>query len=170
MPHEGSLDVLLVLGGSLDIKHVVVAGQLEGLLLRDHPFLHEVAFVANQHQNNVLIAVILDVLDPSGHVPKRFLAGDIKNNQGGGRRAVVGARDGFEFLLARRVPDLQLYHLVVQHDVAARELNSHRVLVARVEAVLHEPPDYARLPHRRVPHQDEFERVVETICQIHLYL
>ncbi len=84
-PHEGPLDVLLVLGGGLDVEHVVVAGQFEGLLLGHHPFLHQVALVADQHQDHVFVAVILDVLDPPCHVAEGFLAGDVEDYEGGGR-------------------------------------------------------------------------------------
>jgi hypothetical protein len=83
-PGEGSLDVLLVFGGGFYVEHFVVSSQLEGFVAGDHAFLYHVALVAHQYQNDIFVAVVLDVLDPARHVAEGVLAGEIEDHKCGG--------------------------------------------------------------------------------------
>lgn len=105
-PHEGPLNVLLTLGWSLNVKHLIVSGQLEGFLPGHHPFIDHVAFVTHQHQHHVFVTIVLDILHPTSHIPKGFLASEVEHHQSCSWWSVVGPGDGFEFFLACSVPNL----------------------------------------------------------------
>lgn len=57
--------------------------------------------------------------------------GDVVDHERPGGAAVVGAGDGPEALLSRRVPDLQLDLLAAHFDYPRAELNADRVGAVR---------------------------------------
>ena len=83
-PGEGSLDIFLILGRGLNIQHLVVPCQFEGLLPADHPLARHIAFIANKHKDDIPVAVVLDVLDPAGNISKGILPGEVEDDQSGG--------------------------------------------------------------------------------------
>lgn len=162
-PYEGSFDVLLIFGWGLYIKHVIISGQFEGLLLRNHPLLHKIAFVANQNQNHIAVAVIFYVLNPPRHISEWFFAGYIENNQSSSWRTVVWSCDGFEFLLTCSVPDLQFDNFAIQHNVSACELYPHSVFMVGVEPIIDKSANNAGFANCSVTYKDELERIVKAV-------
>ena len=88
----------------------------------DHLSLRVVILVADQDPVDHL-AVLVDLVQPALHVGEALAAGDVVDDDDAVRAAVVGAGDGAEALLARRVPDLQLHLLPVQLDCANLEVH-----------------------------------------------
>ena len=64
------------------------------------------------------------VLQPGGEVLEGVAPSYVVHEQRARGAAVVGARDGAEALLPRRVPDLQLDLLLVDRDHPRAELHS----------------------------------------------
>ena len=87
-----------------------------------HLSLRVVILVADQDPVDHL-AVLVDLVQPALHVGEALAAGDVVDDDDAVRAAVVGAGDGAEALLARRVPDLQLHLLPVQLDCANLEVH-----------------------------------------------
>lgn len=58
------LDVLSGLGGGLEEEQVVLLGEGSALLLAHLPLALQVALVADQHDDNVAVAVLPAVLEP----------------------------------------------------------------------------------------------------------
>ena len=88
----------------------------------DHLSLRVVILVADQDPVDHL-AVLVDLVQPALHVGEALAAGDVVDDDDAVRAAVVGAGDGAEALLARRVPDLQLHLLPMQLDCANLEVH-----------------------------------------------
>ena len=56
--------------------------------------------VADEHDDHVGVGVLPGVLEPRGQVVEGVPPRDVVDEEGAGRTAVVGARDGAERLLA----------------------------------------------------------------------
>lgn len=161
-PDKRPLDVLLTLRRSLYVKHFVVPSELERLLSRDHSLRHHITFVADQHHDDILVAVILDVFDPSGNIAEGLFASEVKNYKCGCRGAVVGASDGFELFLSGSIPDLQFDDFVVDEYVLAGEFYADSVLMVGIEFILYKATNNASFSDGYIPHEDKLERIVES--------
>lgn len=162
-PYEGPLHVLLVLGRGFHIQHVVVPGQFQSLVTMDHPFLGQIGFVSDEYQDNILVAVVLDVFDPATDTAESFLAGQVENHEGGCGGSVIRAGDGAEFLLTGSIPNLQFDYFVVDGDTFGPVLNPNGVLVVRIEIAVNKATDQTRFADAGVTDENELEGVVELI-------
>ena len=84
------------------------------------------ALVSDEQLVDVLPRVLVDLLEPALHVRERLLVGDVVDHDDAMRAPVVGAADGAEPLLPRRVPYLQLDALAVELDRADLLLAARR--------------------------------------------
>ena len=64
------------------------------------------------------------------------LPGDIIDEEGANRAAIVGSRDGSEILLAGCVPDLQLDIFIIDGDGLRSELNPDGHIVSGASFIL----------------------------------
>lgn len=87
--------------------------------------------------------------------------GDIVDEEDSDCRAVVGASDGSEILLASGVPHLQFDCFVTNRQHSRGKFHTKRDLVLLVYALLHELSDYATLAHSCVAHHNEFKQIIE---------
>lgn len=140
-PHKGSFHIFLIFGWGLHIEHLIIPGQFQGFIPGDHPLLGEIGLVADEDQHYILVAVGLDILDPSTDTAKGLFAGEVEDYEGCGWWAVVGTGDGAEFLLAGSVPDLQFYCLVANWDVLGTVLDTDCVLMIRIELTIDKATD-----------------------------
>jgi hypothetical protein len=168
-PHKGPFDVLLALGRGLNVEHLVVPSQFEGLFPGDHAFREHVAFVAHQDHHHIFVAVVLDVFDPPGHVAEGLLAGEVEDNEGCCGGAVVGAGHGFELFLAGCVPNLYFDDFAIDCDVFGCKLHSHGVLMVGIEPAVDKASDNAGFADCHVSNQDELKTVVESGPRVHHY-
>jgi hypothetical protein len=59
----------------------------------------EIALVADEHDDNVLVGVVAQLLEPAGHVLVGRVLGNVVNEEGSNGTAVVGRGDGAVALL-----------------------------------------------------------------------
>jgi hypothetical protein len=71
------------------------------------------------------------------------LPGDIIDEEGANCAAVIGACNGPEVFLSRRIPNLQLYYLLIDLDCLCCELNANGDVVLCVYLLLDELLDDA---------------------------
>ena len=160
-PDKGSFHVLLVFGGSFHVQHFVIAGEFESLVARNHALLREVSFIANQDENNIFVAVVFDVLDPTTDIAKSFFPGQVEHDQGGSRGPVIRSSDSSKLLLTSSVPNLQFDNFVSNRDVFRPVLNANGILVVGVELAVNKPTDQTGFTHSSIAHQYKLKRVIK---------
>lgn len=150
-----------------------------GLIGGHGPQVPQVALVAHQHDDDVGIGVVLQLLQPALGVFVRQVLGDVVDQQSphgppvipGGQRGdgltadsqgrdvgFGGARgghsrrgDGSVPLLPGRVPNLSFHRLVVHLDAPRGELHPDGALALQVELIAGEAGQEVALPHAGVP-------------------
>jgi hypothetical protein len=145
----------------------VVGGQrtrkLGGILGRDGAQVPLIRLVADEHDDDVAIGVVAELLQPPCNVLERAALADVIDKQGADSAAVVGRGDGAVPLLARRIPNLRLDGLAVDLDRARGELDTDGRLGIQVELIAREPAKQVGLADTRVADQDHYER---GMCQL----
>mmetsp|Transcript_40997 Transcript_40997/g.131083 ORF Transcript_40997/g.131083 Transcript_40997/m.131083 type:complete len:213 (+) Transcript_40997:451-1089(+) len=120
----------------------------------------EVALVAHQHDHNVGVRVVPQLLQPPLHILIRDMLGDVVHEQCAHSSPVVRARDRAIPLLPRSVPDLRLDSLPVDLNAPGGELHADGGLGLEAELVAREPREEVRFPDPRVSNQHDLEEVV----------
>jgi len=100
-------------------------------------------------------------------VVEGFLVGDVVDDDDAVGAAIVRGCDGAEALLARRVPDLQLYRFPVQFNGANFEVDADGGDVRLRVSVVGEPEQQTGFAHPRVSDQQQFEKII--VFGIHGY-
>ena len=98
---EGKLDVGGVEGRSLDEGETMLFGQGSGLLGGHGAQMPQIALVADEHDDNVAVGVIAQLIKPPLDVLVRHGLGDVVDEQSTDGSSVVRARDGSVALLTR---------------------------------------------------------------------
>ena len=98
--------------------------------------LLEVRLVSDEEHNNVVLGVFPELRIPFLYIVKGAGLGDVVYEQRPYRVPVVCVRDGPVSLLAGGVPDLRSHLLILDLNVARRELNTYRRLRVLLELVL----------------------------------
>ncbi len=88
----------------------------------------QIALVTHQHDDNVGIGMVSQLLQPPGNVLVRLVLADVVDEEGSDRSAIVRRGDGAVPLLARSVPDLRLDGLGVDLAGPRSELDADRRL------------------------------------------
>mmetsp|Transcript_49940 Transcript_49940/g.114502 ORF Transcript_49940/g.114502 Transcript_49940/m.114502 type:complete len:203 (+) Transcript_49940:321-929(+) len=108
-------------------------------LLRLHLALgREVGLVACQCDDNVRVALALQLLHPVLRAGKRVAVGDVVHHDGGGRAAVVHRRKRVVPLLPGRVPDLKFDGGVGERHRLRQEGRADGALLVLEELAAHE--------------------------------
>jgi len=84
----------------------------------------QIGLVSDQHDDNVTVGMVSQLLEPSSDVLVCLVLADVVNEQGTDSAAVVGRSDGTVAFLASGIPDLSLDGLVVDLDAACSELDT----------------------------------------------
>ena len=106
-----------------------------GLLSRHRTKVPQIALVSNQHDDDVGVGVVPELLEPSCDVLVGLVLADVVDEEGTDRTAVVGRSDGAIALLSCRIPDLGLDGLGVDLNGPGRELNTNGRLGVDVELI-----------------------------------
>lgn len=114
----------------------------------------QIALVSNQHNDNVRVGVVAQLLQPPCDILVGLVLADVVHEQGAHGAAVVGRCDGAVALLAGCVPDLCLDRLGVHLDGAGRELDADGRLGVEVELVAGEPAQQVGFTDTRVSDED----------------
>ena len=124
--HQGErlLDVLRVLGRSLQEANAVVVREFLALFGAHDTLALQIALVADEDAGNVVAGVLLNLSHPVLNSAERIAAGDIVGDNNAVGTLVVAGSDGLEALLTGSVPNLQLDRLAVNLVVANLEVNT----------------------------------------------
>lgn len=115
----------------------------------------QIALISHQHDDDVAVRVLPQLIQPSPHVDKGLLLADVVHQKRADRPAVVGRRDGAVALLAGGVPNLCLDSLRVDLDASRGELYADGGLGVEVELVAREPAEQVGFTDARVSDQDD---------------
>ena len=88
-----------------------------GLLERHGTQVPQVALVAHEHDDHLLVAVVAQLFEPLAHAHVRLVLGQIVDEQSADSTAIERVRDGAESLLASRVPHLCLNVYIYMHTI-----------------------------------------------------
>ena len=108
-----------------------------GNLLVSHLYICLVVhFVSEHHYLHVTARVLLDFSEPDRYAEEALAVGQVENDDDAVGALVIRVRDCPVPLLARRVPNLQLYRALVDLQRSEPEVNSDRADVVFLEAVV----------------------------------
>jgi hypothetical protein len=98
----------------------------------------QIALISNQHNHNIAVRMIPQLLQPSRHILVGLVLADIVDEQSADGAAIVRGGDGAVAFLAGRVPDLGFDCFGVDLDGASGELDADGRLGVEVELVARE--------------------------------
>ena len=113
----------------------------------------QITLVAHQHDDDVDIGMVSQLLQPPGHVLVGLVFADIVDEQGADSASVVGRGDGAIPFLTCSVPNLCLDCLGIDLDRPGGKLNTDRGLGVEVELVAGETTEQVGLSDTRVTDQ-----------------
>lgn len=114
----------------------------------------QIALVSDQHNDDVGVGMVAQLLEPPGDILVGLVLADIVNEKGTDSATVVCGCDGAVALLAGSIPDLGLDGLGVNLDRPGRELDADGRLRVQVELVTGETAEKVGLSDARVSDQD----------------
>lgn len=104
----------------------------------------QIALVTHQHNHNIRVRMIPQLLQPSRHVLVRLVLRDIVDEQRTHGATIVGRGDGAVAFLTRCVPNLGLDGFAVDLDAAGCEFDADGGLAVEVEFVAGESREQVR--------------------------
>lgn len=128
-------------------------GKLLGLLGGDRTKVSQIALVTDQHDHNIGVGVVPQLLQPPVDIVVSLVLADVVDEEGTDGATVVGRGDGPVALLTSSIPDLCLDGLGVDLDRASRELHADGGLGVQVELVAGEPTQQVGFTDTRVSDQ-----------------
>ena len=124
--------------------------KLLGLLCGHGPQVPQIALVAHQHDNDVVVGMVPQFFQPPRDVLVRLVLANVVDKQGADSAAVVCRGNGAIPFLTRSVPNLCLDGLGVDLDRSRGELDADRGLGVEVELITGESTEQVRLSDTRV--------------------
>ena len=115
----------------------------------------QIALVSDEHDDNVGISVVAQLLEPAGDVLVGLVLANIVNQESANSTAVVCGGDSAVALLASCVPNLGFDGLRVDLDGTGCELDADGGLGVDVEFVTGETTQKVGLSDTRVSDQDD---------------
>lgn len=115
----------------------------------------QITLVPDQHDDDVSIGVVTQLLEPPGHVFVCLVLADVVDEQGTDGASVVSGSDGAVSLLPRGIPDLRLDCLLVDLDRPGGKLDADGRLRVQVELVSRESTEKVGLSDTRVSDKDD---------------
>lgn len=113
----------------------------------------QIALVAHQHDDDVGIGVVPELLQPPRDVLVGLVFADVVDEEGPDGATVVGRGDGTVPFLAGRVPDLCLDGLGVDLDRPCGELDADGRLGVEVELIARESAEQVGLSDAGISNQ-----------------
>ena len=167
---ERQLHIARIQRRCLNKAQAILARKLLRLLRRHSPQMPQITLVAHQHDHNIRVRMISQLLQPPRHILVGLVLGDVVDEQSAHGAAIVGGGDGAVALLAGRVPDLGLDRLAVDLDAAGREFDADGGFAVEIELVAGETREEVGFSDAGVAYEDDFEEelrassVVSCLC------
>lgn len=154
---ECQLDVACIQGRSLNEAEPVVLRKLFRILRVHSSEVPQIALVSHQHDDNVCVGMVAELLQPACDVLVGLVLGNVVDEEGTDCATVVSTGDGAVALLAGGIPDLSLDGLVVDLDAAGGELDADSGLAVEVEFVAGETREKVGFTNTGVSNEDNLE-------------
>jgi hypothetical protein len=130
-------------------------GKRLGLLSGNSSQVSQIALVSDQHDDNVGIGVISQLLEPSCDVFVGLMLADIVDEKSTNGTSIVSGSNGAVSLLSSGIPNLGLDRLGVDLNGSSGELDTDGRLGVQVELVTGESTEKVGLSDSRVSDQDD---------------
>jgi len=111
---EGLLDVEGLLGGGLHELHAEGIGVLLALGLGYLALIFEIALVANEELDDIVIGVLLDLFEPVFDILESLLVGHVIHEDDPMSTLIIARGDRLEALLAGGIPDLKFHRFSLE--------------------------------------------------------
>ena len=121
------------------IKLTVTLSELFGFLSFDSSQVMEIRLISHQHNSNVLVSIVFELVEPFLNALKCLLLCDVVNEQGTNGSSIISTRDSSVPLLPCSVPDLSFDDFAIALNTLRSKLNTNRCLTLEVEFILGEP-------------------------------
>ena len=115
--------------------HGALTGELFGLLGGHCPQMSQIALIPDEHDDDVRVSMIAELLQPPSDILVRLVLADIVNKERTNGAPVVGRCNGAVSLLASGIPNLRLDRLRVDLDGSCGKLDTDGGLGVEVEFV-----------------------------------
>jgi len=159
---EGLLYVDGLLGGRLEVGHLVLGVTPLLSSLRAHGPVVEVHFVSEDHKGKIVgvsgAGLYEKLVPPRVERLEGVWGRDVISEDAAVGAAVKCHSKGLETLLASRVPDLHCHKAVVNHHLFGEKIGSNGSLVLVRELLVNILVHQGGLPHPAVPQNDHLEK------------
>ena len=123
-----------------------------------HQKVIQIHLIANEHDEAVLLGILLNLLEPHWDMVERVAVGDVVHQKGTDGPAVVRRGDGTIAFLSGRIPNLRLDKLIVLNlNRLGCEFDTNGTLRVLIELILREPKHKVRLADTGIAQKDDLE-------------
>lgn len=122
--------------------------------------MSQIALVSDEHDDNVAVSVVAQLLEPPRYVDVCGVLGNVVNEQCTDGTTVVCGCDGTVSLLPGGIPDLRLDCLAVDGNASSSELDTDGRLGLEAELVSGESREKVGFTGARVTDQHHLEKVI----------
>lgn len=129
--------------------------KLFSLLSGDRSQVSQIAFVSNQHNDDVRVRMVPQLLQPSRNILVSLVFANIVDQKSTHGASIVGRCDCAISFLTCRVPDLCLNCLRIYLDAPGRKLNANSGLRIEIEFIARESTQEVGFTNSRVSDQDD---------------
>ena len=134
--HKRLLDIRRCFRRRFEEDESILLGKFHALLRAHCASMLQVGFVADQHDNHVLVRVLPRLLQPARQMVESVASRDVIDEQCASSTSVVRACDRAERFLPGRVPNLELDLPVVNRYHPCAELDTDRQIVDWLETLV----------------------------------
>jgi hypothetical protein len=128
--NESLVDIRRIFRGGFDVGNLDVVSKFFGGLVRNLPFILQIALVSDQKFVDILASVSLDFLQPLLHVVVGHLISHVKHDNNAVGSSVVRRSNCSKAFLASGIPNLELDGLSVKLNCSDLEIHTNGTDVA----------------------------------------
>ncbi len=110
------------------IKLTVTLSELFGFFSFDGSQVMEIRLVSHQHNSNVLVSIVFELVEPFLNALKRLLLCDVVDEQGTNSSSIISTCDSSVPLLPCSVPDLSFDDFAITLNTLRSKLHTNRCL------------------------------------------
>ena len=152
-------------GRRLDEGKAVLASEGSAIPHKYSALVVQIHLIANEHDEAVLLGILLNLLEPHWDMIERVAVGDIVHQKGTDGPAVVRRGDGTIALLSGRIPNLRLDKLIVLNlNRLGCEFDTNGTLRVLIELILRESEHKVRLADTGIAQKDDLKNKLYMPC------